>query len=66
MSKTDGKITEIDPQYVSDMLGNLDARMHKTMEDLKALIELVARMHVDLYTHINSIAEPTDQEDTVR
>ena len=66
MSETNKKITEIDPQYVSDMLGSLDARMHKTMEDLKGLTELFAKMHVDLYTHINSIAEPTDQEDTVR
>jgi hypothetical protein len=66
MSKTNYEITEIDPQYVSDMLGSLDARMHKTMEDLKALIELVAKMHVDLYMHVNNASEPTDVEDTVR
>ena len=66
MSETSHKITEVDPQYVSDMLGSLDARMHKTMEDLKALIELVARMHVDLYMNINQSSEPTDVEDTVR
>jgi len=66
MNKVDNKITEIDPQYVSDMLGSLDARMHKTMEDLKGLTELFAKMHVDLYMHLNSAAEPTDVEDTVR
>jgi hypothetical protein len=58
----DNKITEIDPQWVSDMLGSLDARMHRTMEDLKGLTELVARMHVDLYTSIDvTSAGPNDE-----
>ena len=58
----DNQITEIDPQFVSDMIGSLDARMHKTMEDLKGLTELVARMHVDLYTNIEvTSAGPNDQ-----
>ena len=58
-------ITEIDPQYVSDMLGSLDARMHKTMEDLKSLTELVARMHVDLYMNINQSSDPIDYDDSL-
>jgi len=58
-------ITEIDPQYVSDMLGSLDARMHKTMEDLKALTELVAKMHVDLYMHVNQASDPIDYDDSL-
>jgi hypothetical protein len=65
MSKVDNKITKVDPQYVSDMLGSLDARMHKTMEDLKALTELVAKMHVDLYTHVNESSDPVDYDDSL-
>jgi len=60
----DNKITEIDPQWVSDMLGSLDARMHKTMEDLKGLTELVAGIHVDLHTHLHSLKATDDDSNS--
>lgn len=45
---------------------NIDQRLDKIENEIKALTELLAKMHVDLYMHINNIPEPTDVEDTVR
>jgi hypothetical protein len=44
---------------VNQTLGSLEARVNKLTEDVKALTELVAKMHVDFYMHINDIPKPT-------
>ena len=60
----DNRITEVDPNFVSDMIGSLDARVHKLTEDIQAITELIARMHVDLYVHINdTTADPESGQD---
>jgi len=51
-------------QAMSDL--NIDQRLDKIENEIKALTELLAKMHVDLYMHVNNIPEPTDEEDTVR
>jgi len=47
---------------VNQTLGSLEARVNKLTEDVKALTELVAKMHVDFYMHINDTPRPTPSD----
>lgn len=47
----------------NDFIENMNARVDKLVQDVEALTELVARMHVDLYTNIEvTSAGPDDAE----
>ena len=46
---------------INQTLDSLDARITDAQDNIKAITELLAKMHVDLYMHIDNLKSPKDE-----
>lgn len=50
-------------ENINKVIETLETKIEETKQSIQSLTELVANMHIDLYSHINGSAEQSDPVD---
>lgn len=54
---------DVNIESMNKIIESLEAKVDETKQSIQSLTELVANMHIDLYSHINGSADQSDPVD---